>query len=123
MNNSVYNRRNTVRRERQQQKLDSGSLKARFPEVASVVINMTYSQQGLQKPLPRIVNFFPDSQAFFRIDCLHRECVAGGFDLTRVITEMIRDRRKTAKGDLSCEGDYPSAGHSVIVYEVAIQYI
>ncbi len=108
--------------EKQQRKLDAGFMVAQFPEVASIVISMMYNQRGIQKSLPRVVNFFPGSYALFRIDCLNKECVDGGFDLTQVIAGMIRNRRETAKGDLSCEGDRRSADHSTIDYEVAIQY-
>ncbi|HWR59856.1 MAG TPA: hypothetical protein VN328_13295 [Thermodesulfovibrionales bacterium] len=122
MNNSTNSRKNAARVERQQRKLDAGFMAAQFPEVASIVINMTYNQRGVQKALPRVVNFFPSSYALFRVDCLSRDCVDGGFDLTQVITGMIKNRREASKGDLSCEGDGPSAEHSTIVYEVAIQY-
>lgn len=108
--------------EKQQRKLDAGFMQAQFPEVAGIVINMIYNQRGIQKSLPRVVNFFPGSSALFRIDCLNKECIDGGFDLTQVITGMIRNRRASAKGDLSCEGDSPSAAHSTIAYEVAIKY-
>lgn len=108
--------------EKQQRKLDAGFVQAQFPEVAGIVVNMIYNQRGIQKSLPRVVNFFPGSSALFRIDCLNKECIDGGFDLTQVITGMIRNRRAAAKGDLSCEGDGPSAEHSTIAYEVAIKY-
>ena len=122
MNNSKNSKKNAARIERQQRKLDAGSMVAQYPEVTGIVINMIYSQRGILKSLPRVVNFFPGSSALFRIDCLNKECVSGGFDLTQVITGMIRNRRGAAKGDLSCEGDGPSADHSTITYEVAIQY-
>jgi hypothetical protein len=118
----MNNRRNAARIENQQRKLDAGFVNAQFPEVAGIAISMMYNQRGVQKPLPRVVNFFPESYALFRIDCLNKECVDGGFDLSQVITGMIRNRREAAKGELSCEGDSPSANHSTIVYEVAIQY-
>lgn len=122
MNNSMNSRKNAARIERQQRKLDAGFVEAQFPEVTGIAISMIYNQRGIQKSLPRLVNFFPDSYALFRIDCLNKECVDGGFDLTHVITGMVRNRREAAKGDLSCEGDGLSADHSTIVYEVAIQY-
>ena len=122
MNNSMNTRKNAARIERRQRKLDAGFLDAQFPEVKGIVVSMIYNQRGIQKSLPRVVNFFPGSYALFRIDCLKKECVDGGFDLTQVITGMIRNRREAAKGDLSCEGDGPSADHSTITYEVAIQY-
>ncbi len=122
MNNSKNGRKNAARTERMQQRLEAGFVAAHFPEVASIAVSMIYNQRGIAKSLPRVVNFFPESCAFFRIDCLNKDCVSGGFDLTRVITAMIGSRRGAAKGELSCEGDGPSAGHSAIVYEVAIQY-
>ena len=96
---------------------------AQFPQVTGISISMTYNQRGIAKSLPRVVNFFPGSYALFRVDCLSRGCADGGFDLTQVITGMIRNRREKAKGELSCEGNDPSTGHSSIVYEVAIQYV
>jgi len=122
MNNSMNSRKNAARTERLQRRLDAGYVSAHFPEVASIVISMTYNQRGIAKALPRIVNFFPGSYAFFRVDCLNKNCVDGGFDLTQTINAMIRNHREAAKGELSCEGNVPSADHSDIVYEVAIQY-
>jgi len=122
MNNSMNSRKSAARTERLQQRLDAGFVSAHFPEVASIVISMMYSQRGIQKALPRTVNFFPGSYALFRVDCLNKDCVDGGFDLTQIITAMIQNRREAAKGELSCVGNGSSADHSAIVYEVAIQY-
>lgn len=118
----MNSRKNAARTERLQQRVEAGFVSAHFPEVASIVISMVYNQKGIAKSLPRIVNFFPGSYALFRVDCLNKECNDGGFDLTQVITSMIGNRREAAKGDLTCEGNGPSADHSAIVYEVAIQY-
>lgn len=109
------------RQEIMQQKHEAGSVMTRFPEVASIVMNMTYKQNGA-KSILRTFHFTPDSYAFFLVNCLRRDCVDGGFDLTQVITSMIRDRRVEAKGSLSCAGTDSSTNHSDIVYEVAIQY-
>ena len=122
MNNSMNSRKSAARTERLQQRLDAGFVSTHFPEVASIVISMMYSQRGIQKSLPRTVNFFPGSYALFRVNCLNKDCVDGGFDLTQVITAMIRNRTEAAKGELSCEGNGSSTDHSAIVYEVAIQY-
>jgi hypothetical protein len=122
MNNSIYAKKNEVRKERQQQKLEAGFVKDQFPGVAGIAVNMAYTQRGVRKSLPRVVNFFPDSYAVFIINCLKKDCMNGGFDLTQVIRAMIIDRRESAKGDLSCEGEGPSAGHSSITYKVAIKY-
>ncbi|MFI5295749.1 MAG: hypothetical protein ACHQ0Y_12095 [Thermodesulfovibrionales bacterium] len=122
MNYSVNNKKNTARIERQQRKLEAGFVSAQFPEVTGIVVNMIYNQRGIQKSLCRVVNFFPGSYALFRIECLNKECCDGGFDLTQVISGMVRNRREAAKGNISCEGNSASADHSTITYEVSIQY-
>jgi hypothetical protein len=116
----MSSKRHAARREMLQQRIDAGVVGAHFPGVAGIVISMIYTQRGA-KPMLRTVNFSPGSSALFRIDCLSRDCVEGGFDLTQVITAMIRSRQETAKGELNCEGEHPD--HSSIVYEVAIHYV
>ncbi|MGO9954207.1 MAG: hypothetical protein ACLPN1_18630 [Dissulfurispiraceae bacterium] len=111
-----------ARAEKKQQKIESGFMASLFPGVASIVINMVYSQKGIRQPMPRTVNFFPNSYAFFRVDCLSKECVEGGFDFTRIITSMVGSRQHTSNGEFGCEGG-PAEDHSAIVYDVAIQYI
>jgi len=118
----MNNRKNTARTERKQQRLDSGSVAQHFPEVAGIVINMKYNQKGIQA-LRRTLNYSPGSYAFFRVDCLSKDCTDGGFDLTREITSMIRSRKAAAKGELGCDGNGASSDHSSIVYEVAIKYV
>ncbi len=122
MNTSMNAKKNAARLERRQLKIDAGSVNAQFPEVAGIVIRMMHHQRGFEKSFPRVINFFPSSYAFFRVDCLNKECKEGGFDFTQVITEMINNRREAAKGDISCEGNGSSSGHSTISYKVAIQY-
>jgi hypothetical protein len=122
MKNNANSRKNAARTERQQQKVEAGFVSAHFPGVANIVISMIYNQVGLNKSLLRTVNFFPGSSAFFRVDCVNKDCVDGGFDLTKVITGTVGKHGKTAKGKLNCEGNGPAASHSAITYEVDIQY-
>lgn len=121
MNNS-RNQKNEAKLERMQQKKDAGFVAKRFPDVAGIIINMMYNQKGL-KGILRTLYFYPNSYAFFRVDCLSRGCVDGGFDLSQVINTMVRDHRIEGKGTLGCEANDPSATHADISYEVAIQYI
>jgi hypothetical protein len=119
------NNKNAARMEKKQelmqQRRDAGSVATHFPEVVNIAMNMTYSQRGA-KSILRTFNFTPDSYAFFLVNCLRQDCVDGGFDLTQVITTMIRNHKAEVKGALSCKGTDSSTSHSEIVYEVAIQY-
>jgi len=104
-----------------QQRKDAGSVASNFPGVANIDMHMTYNQTGA-KSILRNFHFTPDSYAFFRINCLRKDCMDGGFDLTQVITAMIRNRKMEAKGTISCEGTDSSTNHSDINYDIAIRY-
>jgi hypothetical protein len=121
MNNNKHTAMMERKQEMMRQRVEAGSVATRFPEVTSIIMNMTYNQKGTRSIL-RTFNFTPDSYAFFLVNCLRQDCVDGGFDLTHVITTMIRNRKEDAKGTLSCKGADSSTSHSDIVYEVAIQY-
>jgi hypothetical protein len=118
---NMFSRNNQARLEKNQERIDSGFISKHFPEVASIVVSMMYKQKGA-KSLLRILNFAPDSYAFFKITCLSDDCVDGGFDLTRVINAMVRNHSGTEKGELGCNDNGPRPGHSNIAYEIAIQY-
>jgi hypothetical protein len=121
MNNSKHVAMMEKKQEIMRQKCEAGSVATRFPEVASIDMNMTYSQKGSRSIL-RTFHFAPSSYAFFVVNCLRQDCIDGGFDLTQVVTAMIRNRKADVKGTLSCKGTDSSASHSDIAYEVAIQY-
>jgi hypothetical protein len=70
----------------------------------------------------RTLHFTPGSYAFFIVNCLRRDCVDGGFDLTQIVTTMIKNHRAEVNGTLICKGTDPSTSHSDIEYKVAIQY-
>ena len=82
------------------QKIDAGIISERFPSVAGMVINMTYYHNA-ENPIlmQRTVNFFPESHAFFNLECMIKGCEDGGFDLNRVINKQIKDKKKVIKGE------------------------
>jgi hypothetical protein len=118
----MWSRNNQARIERARERIDSGFMSKHFPEVASIVISMMYKQKGVKNPTKRIVNFSPGDHAFFKLTCLCRDCVDGGFDMTRIITSMISNHSETTRGELGCDDSGPRPDHSNIDYEVAIQY-
>jgi hypothetical protein len=121
MNHSNYATMMEKKNRMIQQRHEAGSVATNFPEVANISMNMTYNQSG-STSIRRTFNITPTNDAFFVVNCLRKDCVDGGFDLTQVITAMIGSRRVKGKGSLSCKGTDSSTGHSGIVYEVAIQY-
>jgi len=108
-----------------QNRLATGLLSERFPEVSGILINMTYYQKGANPVLMlRTIHVRPSDSAYFNMDCLIKGCVDGGFDLTSVIKKMVKDRKKTGKGKLVCHGktDADSLNHASIEYDIEIQF-
>jgi hypothetical protein len=110
--------------QKKQNRLLAGVVQDRFPEVAGIVINMTYYQQGANPILmERTVNIFPSSDAYFKMDCMIKGCDGGGFDLTPVIAGMAKTRKHVKKGALVCNGNTDVASdHASVDYEIVIQY-
>jgi len=108
-----------------QNRLASGLLSERFPGVSGMVINMTYYQKGANPVLMlRTINVLPSDSAYFNMECLIKGCVDGGFDLTSVIKDMVKTRKKVGRGKLVCCGktDSNAPDHASVEYEIAIRY-
>lgn len=115
-------KKNSIRMERAQKRIDADIMAVQYPEVLNIIVNMVYSQHGIRNKLIRTMHYSPNSYAFFYADCLSKECIDGGFDFNQVIKSMIRNHSEAATGKLGCESSNLSTEHSGIVYEVSIKY-
>jgi len=116
--------KNVAKMEKKQRILETGLISEHFPKVSSIVINMTNYHKGINPvPIVRTCNFWPNSHAYFNIECLSKNCVDGGFDLDQVITMMIENHQNSGKGELVCDGSSLPSDHSHINFKVTIQYI
>ncbi len=115
--------KNVVKMEKRQQKLDSGLISEHFPEVSNIIINVK-NLHGKKNPITisRDFRFWPDSSAYFTLECLIKGCMNGGFDLTKAITTMIKNQKDSVEGELCCKGDNLSSDHSRIYYKISILY-
>jgi hypothetical protein len=103
----------------------SGRVCERLPDVSSIVLRMTYYQRTAGPVLmTRTVNFVPTDYACFHMDCTREECTNGGFDLAPVVASLVKNRKKSVKGNISCRGKSESLrfGHASIAYEVSVEY-
>lgn len=111
--------------QKKEDKIASGMISDHYPEVSGIVIHMTYYQKASNPILMiRTVNFFPTSYAYFNMECMIKGCVEGGFNLTSIIDNMVRNHKKSGKGNMVCcgESDFLSPDHARISYEISIQY-
>ncbi len=107
--------------EKEQQKSEVGRLSEVYPKVMKIVINMRYAQTGVLDPLSRMINFYPDSLATFKVTCLCSDCVEGVFDFNKIIRSMVRTRKTVSKGVIGCE-NCSSPECSDVAYSVNIKY-
>ena len=110
---------------KKQRRVAAGLVSECFPEVSDIVIHMTYYRKGVNPILMvRTVNFWPSLYAYFNMDCMIKGCIDGGFDLTSVISKMIKNHKKSEKGKLLCNGniDTLASDHASIAYEITIKY-
>ena len=94
--------KNSERLQIKQQKADSGLMSERYPNVASVIVAMNYySGSSEQVIMQRTVNFFPNSNTYFKMECMKRDCIDGGFNLESVIAKMVKAALNQLKGNSS----------------------
>jgi hypothetical protein len=121
----TYRERCDAKLERMQDRQDAGLISQRFPEVSSIVVDMEHKTKGITAiRLVRTLNFSSDSHAYFRVECLNRDCkdCTDGFQLDQVVAAMIRNHASLKEGELNCEGDGITSRHVNISYKVTIQY-
>lgn len=106
-------------------RLESGLLSERFPRVRTILIRMTYYQEGFNPVLMlRTVHMLPKDPAYFNMECIIKGCENGGFDLTRIVAGMVKENKKVARGRLRCNGkaDSLTSTHAHVDYEIGIEY-
>jgi hypothetical protein len=110
---------------REKKKIAAGLVSDCFPGVSDMVIKMTYYHKAKNPVLMiRTVNISTSSYAYFTMQCMNKNCTNGGFELTPVINDMVKNHDITQKGTLVCCGDNDtiSPDHASISYEISINY-
>lgn len=110
---------------KEEQRKSAGLLSEKFPTVSSIVINLSSTHKAAHPILmKRTVYFYPDTYAYFHIDCMTKNCENGGYDLTNVVGNLIKKKGGTGEGEMICGGKVPdlSDGHSGISYKIRIKY-
>ncbi len=113
-------------REKQEMKknarIAAGLVSERMPEVANIVLEMTYSAGPVN--MKRTVNYLPNDYACFHMDCMRDECHNGGFDLAPVVKDLVKKHKRTTRGNLYCHGksDNLRVGHANLSYEINVAY-
>lgn len=104
-------------------------IKLSFPQVQEIILNLNFNyDDSYNGNLKKILN--PTDKAFFRIVCINRDCIYGGFNLSSEIYGMISKKRTKYNGHQVCNGyqDYERYiarnNHCLcrLDYEIEIKY-
>ena len=100
------NPRTDYRRQEYERMEGSVSLSEKFRELKSLTAEFAHFKPGgIIKSKEIKFTLHPQhAKAVFRVDCANQECVGGDFDLSEALAEAVAKRRKTATGEMCCQG-------------------
>lgn len=110
---------------KEEQRKSAGLLADMFPTVSSIVVDLAYAKKSESPALmKRTVYYYPETYAFFHIDCMTKHCENGGYDLTQIVSDLIEKNGGSGEGEMSCSGKVPNveANHPEISYTIRVKY-
>lgn len=110
-------------------KMSAGLVADRYSCVSTIIFQLKYYHSAFNRVLmTRTLSFIPANYAYFHLDCIKDDCSDGGFDLSPIVEDMIKNRRNTVKGTLLCNGKKSVSrsphvpGHARLSYEITVKY-
>ncbi len=110
---------------------ESASLAAKFPKLKSLKVDLSYFEpDGLTRTgeLRYKVNVEHAKSAFSFV-CQNGECLAGDYDLSNAVAEAVVKRRRTAEGEVRCQGtrlkpkEEKRPCHNLLRYKLTFGYV
>ena len=101
-----------------------------YPQIEKIVIRYIreyHSFAGDVSSEERTWTITPQSELFFVLKCLNRECTSIGFNLQSVISSAIRNHKTEISGEMNCDGqeapDHPEQScDGSLKYTIKIKY-
>ena len=104
----------------------------KFPELKGLTLELAYYEaDGVRKTseIRYSVNV-TNAKSIFYFPCPSGICLGGDFDLSDALGVAVANRRKSAQGELRCEGLRPSAKpqgdsapcHNLLRYRMTLRY-
>ena len=106
MHTPKTNARAEFRRRQIEQANNSATLAAKFPRLKTLKVELAYfGPDGLTRTgeLRYTVNV-QHAKSMFSFVCPSGECMGGDFDLSEAVAKAVDGGRKTAEGEIRCEG-------------------
>ncbi|HEY6837646.1 MAG TPA: hypothetical protein VI389_02770 [Geobacteraceae bacterium] len=76
-----------------------------YPDVRRLLLFIAFQEADAEsEPNYQQIIFTPETEALFRFDCSRDQCMGGGFDLTPIVADLMKNKEVRVQGQLSCEG-------------------
>lgn len=120
-----------LHRLRQRQRVnDSPGLAEKFSEIGSLNLELSYldSEGSPMSALKYSMNV-QHAKSVVSFPCQSGNCFDGDFDLSAALSKAIRNHRKTAEGEIRCEGVRPTPNdgrqpcHNLLRYKISLGYL
>lgn len=116
------------RQKMNQKKIDAGLVSEQLQGVSGIKIEMIYYRRTVHSDsdtilMLRTVNIFPESYAYFFMQCMNNKCDEG-FDMSPVIKGLVNNRKTHGTGNIHCPGKSPDLPdkHAYVNYVISITY-
>ena len=81
------------------------TLNEEYPQLEKLTIHMLFKSHDWDGgPDDQTKTFVKGSKAFFDIECPHRECIQGGFNLTFAVSNLVAKGQTESSGTIICQG-------------------
>jgi hypothetical protein len=109
----------------------SASLGEKYPKLKWTRVDLAnFNPDDLTKTggLTHLVNV-AHAKSVFSLVCQSGECLAGNFDLSNAVSDAVARRRKSAEGEIRCQGARGRAKaetrpcHNLLRYKLTLKYV
>jgi hypothetical protein len=112
--------RNILREKQRRNRLAAKELRVQFPELASIRVDLAFSDESLQPPAPQSIVLHPPARAYFVYPCPYASC-NGEFDLAAPVAKAAEQGR-TGAGHTTCKGERSRGRQGKAPCDLHIEY-
>jgi len=95
--------RNLLREKQRRNRMAAKELRVQFPELASIRIDLAFSDETSQPPAPQSIVLHPPARAYFVYPCPYASC-NGELDLAAPVTDAA-EKGHDGGGHATCKGE------------------
>lgn len=94
-------------------------LRAQYPKLATLQIDLEFSDRTGFVPSPQVTVFHPPARAYFCFACPYSDC-DGELDLTRIVALMVNAGEARGDGQLNCAGQRHGCARCTLSVEYSL---